>query len=226
MKRKIMLGASAGLIGALAIAGAAFAHEGPRDGDRGDSVKDRVAEILGIGRENLDAAMQTARDEYRDAKQEEKLAALVQQEVITQAQADEIDAWQDARPAVMDDLKLTGKGRGRGSMPPADENAIEARLAALVVQEVIAQADADEILAWHDAKPGYLDDLRQQLRGERDGQRGDGNRGRQHRGRRGHHGGPRGHFGPQGGFGQSDNTTPDSETGTTFTLPDGSEINF
>ena len=112
MKRKIMLGATAGLIGALAVAGAAFAHEGPRDGDRGDSVKDRVAEILGIDREDLDAATKTARDEYKDAKQEEKLAELVEQELITQAQADEIDAWQDARPAVIDELKRPGKGHG------------------------------------------------------------------------------------------------------------------
>ena len=45
MKRKIMLGVSAGLIGALAIAGAAFAQESPGDSNPGDSIKDRVAEI-------------------------------------------------------------------------------------------------------------------------------------------------------------------------------------
>ena len=219
MKRKIMLGASAGLIGALAIAGAAFAHEGPADGTRGDSIKDRVAEILGIDRADLDSATKTARNEYRDAKQEEKLAELVEQEVITQAQADEIDAWQDARPDVVDELKLVGRGKGhrQGSMPPADENAIEARLDALVEQEVITRDDADEILAWHNAKPEYLDELRQGLRSERDGRRG------QH-GRRGF-GGPRGFHG-QGGFGQFGQPSPDPGTGTTFTLPDGSEINF
>ena len=216
MKRKIMLGASAGLIGALAIAGAAFAHEGPADGTRGDSIKDRVAEILGIDRADLDSATKTARNEYRDAKQEEKLAELVEQEVITQAQADEIDAWQDARPDVVDELKLVGrgKGHGQGSMPPADENAIEARLDALVEQEVITRDDADEILAWHNAKPEYLDELRQELRSERDGRHG----------RRGF-GGPRGFHG-QGGFGQFGQPSPDPGTGTTFTLPDGSEINF
>lgn len=222
MKRKIMLGASAGLIGALAIAGAAFAQEGPGDSSPGDSIRDRVAEILGIDRETLDSAMKTARDENRDANQEERLAVLVEQEVITQAQADEINVWQDARPEVMDELKGLGggKGHGHGTMPPADESAVEARLAALVEQEVITQADADEILAWHDAKPEYLDDLRQELRSERDGQRGrHGRHGRNHRGGPGNHGGPRGFE----GFGQQ---TPDSEAGTTFTLPDGSEINF
>ncbi len=219
MKRKIMLGASAGLIGALAIAGAAFAHEGPADGTRGDSIKDRVAEILGIDRADLDSATKTARNEYRDAKQEEKLAELVEQEVITQAQADEIDAWQDARPDVVDELRrfVGGKGHGQGSMPPADGNAIEARFAALVEQEVITQDDADEILAWYNEKPEYLDDLRQELRSERDGRRG-------RHGRRGF-GGTRGFHG-QGGFGQFGQPSPDPGTGTTFTLPDGSEINF
>lgn len=222
MKRKIMLGASAGLIGALAIAGAVFAHEGPADGTRDDSIKDRVAEILGIDRADLDSATKTARNEYRDAKHEEKLAELVEQEVITQAQADEIDAWQDARPDAVDELKLVGrgKGHGQGSMPPADENAIEARLAALVEQEVITRDDADEILAWYNEKPEYLDDLRQELRSERDGRRGQHGR----HGRRGF-GGPRGFHG-QGGFGQFGQPSPDPGTGTTFTLPDGSEINF
>ena len=186
MKRKIMLGATAGLIGALAIAGAAFADGGPADGTRGDSIKDRVAEILGIDREDLDSAMKTARDEYRDAKQEEKLANLVEQEVITQTQADEIDAWRDAGPDALDQLKLTGRGLAHGMMPPVDENAVEARLDALVEQEVITQDDSDEILAWYNDKPEYLDDLHQELRGERDGRRGHRNHGR-----RGF-GGPRG----------------------------------
>jgi hypothetical protein len=117
-------------------------------------------------------------------------------------------------------LKGLGGGKGNGIMPPVDENAVEARLAALVEQEVITLADADEILAWHDAKPEYLDNLWQELRSERDGQRDrHGRHGRNHRGGQGDHGGPRGF----GGFGQQ---TPDSEAGTTFTLPDGSEINF
>lgn len=222
MKRKIMLGASAGLIGVLAIAGAVFAQEGPGDGNPGDSIKDRVAEILGIDREDLDSAMKTARDEYRDAKQDEKLAELVAQGVITQEQADEIDAWEDSRPEVMDGLQRFGGGKGRhpGMMPPADDNAVEARLAALVEQEIVTQDEADEILAWYDAKPEYLGDLRQELHGERDGAH--GRHGRNRRGGPWNPGGPRG-FGNFGQFGQQ---APEFGTGTTFTLPNGSEINF
>jgi hypothetical protein len=207
IKRKITLGVTAGLLGAFALAGAAFADEGPADGGKHDSVKDRVAEILGIDRETLDSAMSTARDEHREAKQDERLAALVEAGTITQAQADEIDDWEDARPEVMDELKRLGRGHNTG-----DDNSIEARLAALVEQEVITQAEADEITAWNDAKPDYFDELREEMRPDRDGER-DGRRGRHGHGRH-HRGGP--------GFNQQ---APEYGTGTSFTLPNGDEIN-
>ena len=223
--RKITLGVTAGLLGAFALAGAAFADEGPADGGRHDSVKDRVAEILGIERESLDSAMSTARDENREAKQDERLAALVEAGTITQEQADEIDAWEESRPEVMDDLKRLGRGHGTGN-----DISIEARLSAFVEQEVITQAEADAIIAWNEAKPDYLDDLREEMRpargndgeGGRDGQR--GRQGRQDHGRH-HRGGPEGR-GPGGpgsrDFGQQ---APESGIGTSFTLPNGSEIN-
>ena len=215
-KRKIMLGTTAGLIGALAIAGAAFAQEGPADGNPGDSIKDRVAEILGIDRETLDSAMGTAREEHREAKQDERLAALVEAGTITQEQADEIDAWEDGRPAVMEELKKLGRGHGT-----PDDNSIEGRLTALVEQEVITQAEADEMIAWMEAKPDYLDNLREELKGERDGE---GRRGRHGHGRH-HRGGPGGR-GPGGpGAHQFGQEAPEDGSGTSFTLPNGSEIN-
>ncbi len=229
-KRKIMLATSAGLIGALAIAGAAFADTGSPDGHPGDSIKDRVAEILGIEREALDSAMSTAREENKEAKQDERLAALVEAGTITQEQADEIDVWEDSKPEIMDSLKRLAKEYGgvRGDLA--------ATLATLVEQEVITQAEADEVVAWTEAKPDYLDDLRVEMRGAKDHD-GQGRRGRQphsrhHRGGpRGNNGdhGPRGNFGPQGNFGppngaQHGEVAPESGTGTSFTFPDGSEV--
>jgi len=218
-KRKIMLGTSAGLIGALAIAGAAFADEGSTGSHPADSVRDRVAEILGIEREDLDSAMSTARGEQREAKQDERLAALVEAGTITQAQADEIDVWEDSRPEVMNELKKLGRGHGT-----PDDNSIAGRLTALVEQEVITQAEADEVIAWTEAKPDYLDALRAEMRGERDGQgERDGRRGR-HTHSRHHRGGPQ-NGGPRG-FDQQGQQAPDSGTGTSFTFPDGSEVNL
>ena len=226
IKRKLMLSTTAGLIGALAIAGAAFADEGPADGGPRDSMKDRVAEILGIERDDLDSAMSTARDEYKQAKQDERLAALVENGVITQEQADEIDVWEDSKPEIMDNLKRFAREYGgvRGDL--------EATLATLVEQEVITQTEADEVTAWTEAKPEYLDELREEMRGDRDGERED-RRGR-HPYSRHHRGGPRGnngHNGPRGNFGppigsQHGEVAPNSGTGTSFTFPDGSEVNL
>ncbi|MBT5475258.1 MAG: hypothetical protein HOB24_07315 [Chloroflexi bacterium] len=221
-KRKITLGVTAGLLGAFALAGAAFAQEVTADGENPrDSIKDRVAEILGIDRDALDTAMSTARDEHRKASLNERLTALVEAGAITEAQADEIDAWEDSKPEVMDDLMKLGRGHCTG-----DDVSIEARLAALVEQEVITQAEADEITAWTEAKPDHLDDLRQELKGDRDGEgrRGRHGHGRHHRWNNGSEGRGQGR-GPDGpgprDFGQQ---APESGSGTSFTLPSGDEI--
>ena len=217
-KRKLVLGTTAGLIGALAIAGAAFADTGSPDRNPQDSIKDRVAEILGIDRDDLDSAMSTAREEHREAKQDERLAALVEAGTITQEQAGEIDAWEDAKPEIMDQLKKLAKEYGgvRGDL--------EATLATLVEQEFITQAEADAASEWTDAKPEYLDDLREGLKGDRYGE---GRKGRHPHSR--HH--PRNN-GPQRGgpggeqHGRQGKVAPDSGTGTLFSFPDGSEVNL
>lgn len=209
--RKITLGVTAGLLGAFALAGAAFAQEGPVDGENPrDSIKDRVAEILGVDRDSLDSAMETAREEHREAKQDERLAALVEAGTITQEQADEIDVWEDSKPEIMDDLRKLAREHG------GVKGDLEATLAILVESEAITQAEADEVLAWNDAKPEYLDELREELRGDRDGKSRRGH-GRHHRGGHGHGRGP-------GGPGYQQQA-PEGGSGTSFTLPNGSEIN-
>ena len=157
MKRKIMLGVSAGLFAALAVAGAAFAQEGPDGRNPEDSIKDRVAEILGVKREDLDTAVSNAQKEYRDTSQDEKLLSLVQAGLITQTQADEIEKWSLSRPSVMDELNRFRRDRGGNSR-------IEARLSALVEQEVVSRSEADEVIDWIDAKPEFLDELPEDIR--------------------------------------------------------------
>jgi len=214
IKRKLMLGTTAGLIGALAITGATFADEGPADSGPRDSMKDRVAEILGIERETLDSAMSTAREEHKEAKQDERLVALVEAGTITREQADKIDAWEDSKPEIMDSLKWLAKEYGgvRGDF--------EATVATLVEQEVITQAEADEIIGWIEAKPEYLDELRGERDGERKGRRGQHPHSRHHpRGNGPRHDGPN-NFAPQG------QEAPDSGNGTSFTFLDGSKVNL
>lgn len=217
LKRKVMLAATAGLIGALAVAGAAFAQEGTVDGSNPrDSIKDRVAEILGVDREDLDTAMQTAREEYREARQDERLSTLIEAGTITQEQADELDAWEDEKPEVMSELKHFGKGRHPGMMPPANIESVEARVAALVERELITQEEADEIVAWVTDRPEWLDELKGELRAEREG------RGHSHPHR---HGRGSGHHGFMG-FGQYEQAPSGEGSGTNFVLPNGDEINI
>lgn len=161
-KRKITLGVITGFLGVFALAGTALAQERPADGTTHNSVNDRIAEILGIDRETLDSAIETARKEYREAKQDKRLAVIVEAGTITQEQADEIDVWKDTKPEVMDSLKKLTREYGgiRGNL--------EATLNILVEKEAITQAEANEIIVWKDAQPAYLDELREELKGERD----------------------------------------------------------
>lgn len=161
-KRKITLGVITGLLSAFALAGTAVAQEGPAVATTHDSVNDRIAKILGVDRETLDFAVKTARKEYREAKQDERLTALVEAGTITHEQANEIDAWKDTKPEIMDSLKKLAREYG------GVQGNLEARLAILVEQQAITQTEADEIIAWKDAKPAYLDGLREELKGERD----------------------------------------------------------
>ena len=163
MKRKIMLGVSAGFIAALVVAAAAFAQEGPDGRNSEDSIKDRVAEILGVKREDLDTAINKARGEYQDTNQDKKLLSLVQDGLINQARADEIKKWARSRPPVMDELNRFGRG-------PGGNPGIEARLLALVEQEVVSQKEADKVIAWINSKPKFLKDICSD-RGDKPGRR-------------------------------------------------------
>ena len=112
ISRKLIIGAGSGLLGALALAGAVFAQEdSPNNQNPRNAINDRVAEILGIEREDLDSAMQVARKEHHEKKREEHLSALVEAGTITQEQADEIKAWQNNKPEAMNKLnKLIAQG--------------------------------------------------------------------------------------------------------------------
>jgi len=122
--KKVILSAIVGvmvLVGCLA-GGMAFAA----DGDDVDA-EARHAEMLGrvaaiyeentgvaLDTEQLEAAMQQAGEEMRDAAMQERLDALVAEGTITQEEADEYAAWLDAKP---DTLPMMGPGGFGGHGP-------------------------------------------------------------------------------------------------------------
>ena len=93
MKRKLILGFTAGLLGALSIIGATFANEGE---NKKDNFQARVAELLGIEQETYSEALMTAKEEFKLLEQEkrledmkEKLSAAVSEGKITEDEANE-----------------------------------------------------------------------------------------------------------------------------------------
>tara|TARA_B100000029_G_scaffold1785_1_gene2183 strand:+ start:51 stop:626 length:576 start_codon:yes stop_codon:yes gene_type:complete len=172
ISRKLIIGAASGLLGALALAGAVVAQEdSPNKENSRNAINDRVAEILGIEREDLDSAMQVARKEHHEKKREEHLSALVEAGTITQEQADEIKAWQNNKPEAMnklnklklDDLK-NRRAKKDFRKPNKKKHEIKHgfanKLSILVEKEVITQIEANEIITWLQEKPEYVVDLR------------------------------------------------------------------
>lgn len=109
------------LVGCLAGSLAFAAEETDVDAEaRHAEMLGRVAVIyeentgVALDTEQLEAAMQQAGEEMRDAAMQERLDALVAEGTITQEEADEYSAWLDARP---DSLPMMGP-RGFGGHGP------------------------------------------------------------------------------------------------------------
>ncbi len=183
MKKTLKIAVAGIGVGVVSLAGAglASAHT-PGGGEAGEmrqEITDRVAEILGIDATDLGDAFEQARDEARTQEMDARLDQAVADGVVTQEEADEIRAWLDSRPGVLEELKGAsghhGPRNGRGG------GALEKHLAALVEDGTITQAEADEALAWSEGRPEAMSELRPDKgeRGEGKGRRG-----------RGHHRGP------------------------------------
>jgi hypothetical protein len=89
----------------LALGSTAFASTDDDASPRGAFLS-KVTEILGLEDGELSDAMDQAREEMREEAQAERLAHAVEDGVITQEQADEISAWWDARPEVLEDAEV------------------------------------------------------------------------------------------------------------------------
>ena len=181
MRKKLLLGLATGAVAAAALAGAAFAQGGGTSSSTSprDTLLDKLAQKLGIERSKLDDALKSANADVRTEELDARLAQLVTDGKLTQAQSDEIKAWLKARPVSLDSI-LPGDGlmggmhgRGMGGFEfgggpggpalgfglMADSAKLDAALAKLVTAGTLTQAQSDEIKAWLKARPAILDTL-------------------------------------------------------------------
>ena len=186
-------------VGVVSLAGVGLASaHGPGDSETRSEITDRVAAILGVDTAELGSAFDQARGEVRTEKMDARLDQAVADGTITQEEADEIRAWMDSRPEVLDGLKgqrgSHGPQHGPGIGPGGA--AIEERLAALVEDGAITQTEADEALDWSQARPEALNEIRP----DRSDGTGHGRRGPGHGFQARFAGGENGEIGRFGGF--------------------------
>lgn len=169
-KRWFVVAASVALLGVGLVGGTVFAAGAPShaigkagyhnygyDDHRvgkgnGSAIMARVAEILGIEQDTLEAAFATALDEQANTKFEERMVALVSDETLTQEQADAANTWFDARPANSGALALRLAGA-------SDSDKVDNFLARLVENEKLTQDESDALDAWHDDRPDSLPEV-------------------------------------------------------------------
>ncbi len=148
--KKILVGAAAGTAGLVALTGATFAHSGGEGPD--GSVRERVAEILGIEPEELQDAVQQARQEHRDEHIAERLANAIEEGIITQEEADEIQAWFDSMPEVLEGVGGRG-GVGNFVKATSSDERIAAIVERLLNAEKITEEDVEPVTDWMTSAP-------------------------------------------------------------------------
>ncbi len=108
-----------------------------QDKTQGSALLTRVAEILGVDQQKLEDAFKRARTELQEEALDKRLKNLVDEDEITQEQADQYKAWIQAKP----DIPRVGPRQ----------------LKALVEDGVITQEQMDgylkEYKEWREAKP-------------------------------------------------------------------------
>jgi len=111
-RRKLVLTAVAvilvigGVLGGAAIAAARHDETLPQEQAQENTLLDKIAEIYeentgtALDTEELKSAFQQARRELNAERQQAILDRLVEEGIITQEEADEYQAWLDARPDI------------------------------------------------------------------------------------------------------------------------------
>jgi hypothetical protein len=216
-KTRIVVTMSAGLLALSALGGTGFAHWNPGNAE---ATYQKIADELGQDQTDVAAAFAAASEEARDVAITAKLANLVEIGAITQAEADEIQAWYETAPDAVDNIRKarpnvdldrvaellgvdvetlqTTAGDARNAVAT---EAYSARLDAAVADGRIMEEEAATMLEQFENRP-------QHEMGEREGEQGHENQqGRRHGQRHG-----RGGFGEgMRGFGEMRGMAPDAD---------------
>ena len=160
MRKKLTLLAVVAALGVFSLASVAVASAhgwGWRGSDGEPSpIWDRVAEILGVDAADLQSAVAQARSEAHQERMAERLAQAVEDEIITQEEADAIQAWFDGWPEALSSLSHREQHELHRAVRAGELGDF---LAGLVEEELITQAEADEIAGWINSRPAALDEL-------------------------------------------------------------------
>ena len=133
--------------------GAVMAQEsGTEEGSRPPSFASRVATILGLGEDEVQAAFDQAAREHQDEALKTMLTRLVDNEKISQIEADEISAWFVARP---DEVVHMRRALFLG------EEALQHNLARMKKYGKITQEEADAVVLWYQLQPDALQTIYQ-----------------------------------------------------------------
>ena len=145
MKRRWFIGGVVAALALLGLAGGAImAQETTEKQSRFSAFAERVASILGLEADDVEDAMEQAKEELADEAMDEKLAMMVEKGAFTQQQADDWKAWMEAKP---EGFRLPYFAPGRGG------EHLDSMLAAMVEKGALTQAQADEYKTWIESAP-------------------------------------------------------------------------
>ncbi len=112
MRKWLVIPLILAMLSVAIMGGMALAQDGePEPPPAKLTINERAAELLNVTPEELEAAFKQAKSEARTAKIESHLQALVDKELIDQAQADQYKEWLGNMPEGFD-LFLDGRGLG------------------------------------------------------------------------------------------------------------------
>ena len=167
MKWRWLIGGVAVAVVMLGVAGGAImAQQSDGKESRMSAFAAKVASILGLEADDVENAMEQAREELADEALADKLDELVEKGTITQAQADEYESWIESRPDGFKlrgwpggdtlDAKLDGNGGERRHHPGTGRRVQDLDRVEAGQPGVLREARTSRVLLWWQKAPEGL----------------------------------------------------------------------